>query len=1728
MSSAGQSAFELSEKKRALLAKLLREAGVEAVTQSRIERRARTNSDPLSFAQLRLWFLDQLEPGSSFYNIATAVRFTGQLDVAALERSFAEVMRRHESLRTTFSVVNGEPVQVVMPSTETDLPFIDLSVSPGEDHDTEARRLATEESERPFDLATGPIIRWLVLRLSAREHVAVLTIHHIACDAWSIEILVKEIGALYDAFSQGQPSPLAELPVQYIDYARWQREWLRGEVLDKELAYWRDQLKEVVTLELPTDRPRPALQTFVGESRLFPLPAKVGVAVNALGRQMGTTAFMTVLAAFKALLARYTNQTDIAVGTPVANRSQPETEGLIGFFLNTLVMRTDFSGDPTFAELLGRVRETALGAYAHQEIPFEKLVEELQPRRDMSHSPFFQVMFVLENLAQWESDGTQILSGLTMSRFPLGRATAKFDLTVSIRESLDDWSCFIEHNTDLFDAETIDRIFTHFLTLLEAAVAQPELRLSELPLLSAAERQQLLVEWNATEVIGFEHACVHELFEKQAQRTPDACAVFFEGVRLSYAELNARANQLAHHLRRHGVGPESVVGICVSRSAEMAVSVLAMLKAGGAYLPLDPNYPRERLQFMLEDAAVQVLLTNEGLRDVLPSHRAKVICLDSDAEAFAGESNLNPRASVAPENPGYVIYTSGSTGRPKGVCMPHRVLVNLIEWDRAYMPAAAGTLQFASLSFDVSFMEMFSTWSTGGTLFIVSDELRMDIEGLAHLISEQRIERVTLPVVVLQQLAERCSARPQILSSLRTVITTGEQLRITPPVVQLFKALRGCRLHNIYGPSETHAVTALLTSDAPDTWPAQPSIGRPIFNTQIYVLDGHLKPVPLGVIGELYIGGDTLARGYLDRPALTAEKFVPDPFHTRAGSRLYRTGDLARYLPNGNIEFLGRMDHQVKIRGFRVELGEVESVLGQHSSVLEAVVLARADAGGEQQLVAYLVCEPGYESNHSEWRRYLAERLPEYMIPAHFITMQKLPLTANGKLDRRALPAPERSRPKLEAVYEPPRNATEEVVVRVWAEVLKVERIGVNDNFFDLGGHSLSATGVIFRLREALRIDLPLRALFESPTPRELADALARAWGDREVLEEIARTNLELEQLSDDEVKALIGQSLKLPRQPSQSTMPLLLDPQDQSHKSKSVAHSPIGLPSAHVIKIVGSVMNVGLVAAKDIDTQSLKYVWEGIDQSLVKRHKVYHRPREVFYSSPRKQEELNAQFLRNSDVMVGKFDEGLLRARERSDRQPPLMGLMLGAMSRGGPEFPPIYRYLKSTDVLVGNCSGDVEIAARIFKNCQARILPFVFDESTFHPVQKSQREALKTELGFQKSDRILLYAGRMTLEKNLHTLLRVFSIVQQRFPDVHLVMVGDLAYVPFREFGVFPVDIMSVINKTLTELQLNTERIHFVGAKNPAQLRDYYIIADVLVNLTLHHDENFGFAQVEAMACGTPVIGTKWGGLKDTIKHNETGYHVSTVVTDAGVKLNWWEAINRIVQLLEDEATLQKFRERCPVHVKEHFSIQRYDEILESILVDCKKRSENGSEPLILSEFGAEFWQQCQYRSLLPPPYRRGKRSMDLYKELIAPFTGVTESLVAPFYNLKADHLLVLASPVEVQAGIIKINDPIFPMEVVVPNDYQKTCNAALEILTKEPVMQFERLKSLLDVSLLAGLDATLKWMLNAGILLRTRPMNPSIDPKIVGEQMGKPLFAIQNVDYRSDIMVITKGSD
>jgi len=550
--------------------------------------------------------------------------------------------------------------------------------------------------------------------------------------------------------------------------------------------------------------------------------------------------------------------------------------------------------------------------------------------------------------------------------------------------------------------------------------------------------------------------------------------------------------------------------------------------------------------------------------------------------------------------------------------------------------------------------------------------------------------------------------------------------------------------------------------------------------------------------------------------------------------------------------------------------------------------------------------------------------------------------------------------------------------------------------------------------------------------------------------------------------------------------------------------------------------MNVGLVA-EGIGMQSLAYVFESLDQSLAKRHKVTHRPPEFFYSSPHRQEELHEQFILGSDILVGRLEEEVLRSREQLEYKPPLVCFLLGTISRGGAELLRLRHYLKSTDVLVGNCSGDVEIAKMFFKNGKVRNLPFSFDESTFHPVEESHRQALKAELGFQQSDRILLYAGRITLEKNLHTLLRMFSVLQRLMPNLHLVIVGDLERIPFIEFGVYPVDITGMFTRLLSDLQLDSKRVHFLGHKSAARTRDFYIIADVLVNLTLHHDENFGFAQVEAMACGTPVIGTKWGGLKDTIKHNETGYHVSTVVTDSGVRLDWWEAINRIVQLLEDESTLQRFRERCPIHVMEHFSKQRYDEILESILVDCKQASENDREPLALSEFGSEFGHHCVYRAMSPPPFQRSQRSFELYKELITPFTGVTESMVPVADDLTPDQLMILAVPVETEERLVLINDPIFPLELIMPADYQKTCHAVMEILRKEPVIELQRLRSLMDSSLRASLDDSLRWMLNAGIALRTRPMTPSIDPKLIDDLMGRPLFAIEEVDYRSDVLVI-----
>ena len=1045
---------------------------------------------PLSFAQQRLWFIDQLEPGNPVYNMPGAVRLEGRLDKLALERALNEVVRRHEALRTTFVSGEGRPAQVVAPSLSLPLPVVDLTRFSAAEGEAEAQHLATAEVQLPFDLAAGPLLRARLLQLSADDHVLLVTMHHIVSDGWSVGVLVREAAALYAAYAEGHAASLPELPVQYADYSVWQRDWLRGEALDEQLAYWRRQLAGAPPLlELPTDRPRPKAQTYRGAALAVELPQDLTEDLKSLGRREGVTLFMTLLAAFQVLLARYTGQTDIPVGSPVANRRRREVENLVGFFVNTLVLRTDLSGDPAFTDLLARVREVCLGAYAHQDVPFEMLVEELQPERDLSYTPLFQALLVLQNAPGGEFN----LPGLKLTPMLPQSGTAKFDLMLSLTETDAGLEGVFEYNADLFDEATARRLLGHFETLLRAASTDARRRLSSLPLLRADEERRLLVDWNDTAAEFPRESCVHELVERQAAHTPAAAAVVFDGERLSYGELNERANRLAHFLRAQGVGPEVVVGVLMERSVEMMVGVLGILKAGGAYLPLDPENPRERLSFMLADAGARALLTHERLAERVPQTSARVVRLDADWAEVARARGENPARLATPDNAAYVIYTSGSTGKPKAVAMPHRAAVNLVTFQRRSSGETAGarTLQFAPLSFDVSFQEIFSTWCAGGALILLDEDARRDPRQLLDVLAGQEVGRLFLPFVALQQLAEAAAEGGRAPRSLRAVITAGEQLKITPQVERLFGLLAGCVLDNHYGPTETHLATMWRLAGDARRWPALPPIGRPIANARVFLLDARMTPVPVGVPGELYVGGDGLARGYLGRPELTAERFVPDPFSAEAGARLYRTGDLARYLTDGRLEYAGRADLQVKVRGFRVEVGEIEAVLKQHSAVTQAAVVAREDAPGVKRLVAYVVlAEPSRPPVAGELRSFLKERLPEYMIPAVFVLLDALPLTPSGKVDRQRLPAPDEAARTALDVHVAPRTPVEEVLCSVWAEVLKVGRVGVHDNFFELGGHSLLATQLMSRVRQAFGTDVALRQLFEQPTVAELARAV--------------------------------------------------------------------------------------------------------------------------------------------------------------------------------------------------------------------------------------------------------------------------------------------------------------------------------------------------------------------------------------------------------------------------------------------------------------------------------------------------------------------------------------------------------------------------------------------------------------------------------------------------------------
>ena len=1060
--------------KRALLAELLR------------KKAAKSRQVPLSFSQQRLWFLDQLDPGSPSFNISQAVRLKGELNLQALNRALNTIVARHESLRTNFTSVEDEPTQIIAPAREVEIQRLDLGELPQEERVTEARRLASEASLRGFNLEQDQLLRASLFKLDDQDQVLLLVMHHIVSDGWSMGVLIRELGDLYEAFSNSRPSQLPELPIQYGDFARWQREWLEGEALNKQIDFWKQQLAGApAMLELPTDKSRPVIQTFTGAYHTSAVGKELTESLKELSRRERVTLFMTLLAAFQTMLYRYANQDDILIGTPIANRTSTETEGLIGLFVNMLVMRTDLSGNPTFRELLGRVREIALDAFAHQDLPFDKLVEELQPERSLSHTPMFQALFALQNVPKT----TWKLSSLELQEFSYPKRTSKLDLSLYVGERANGLALSFEYSTDLFHAATIEGMAGHFQTLLEGIVANPEQRIAELPLLSAQERSQLLIEWNDTEVDYRNDKCIHTLFEEQVEKTRDKVALISETGQLTYGELNQRANQLAHHLKRRGVGPEVLVGICVERSLEMVVGLLAILKAGGAYVPLDPSYPEERISFMLADSRARLLLTQQHLRGSLATWGGQTICLDSEWQEIARDSGENPADAASAENSAYVLYTSGSTGQPKGVVSAHRGSVNRFEWMWRVYPFAEDEVccQKTALSFGDSIWEIFGPLLQGVPLVIIPDEAVKDPQRFITALSSKRVTRLVLVPSLLRVMLELGEDLAQQLGALRYCVCSGETLPVE--LATMFrKQVPHAKLINLYGSSEV-AADVLCYEVGRTEGVATIPLGRPIANTSAYVLDANFQPAPVGVPGEICIGGEGLARGYLNQPILTAEKFVPDPFSREDGARLFRTGDIGRYLADGNVEYHGRRDHQVKVRGFRIELEEIEALLASHQKIHQAVVVAYKGEHDDQQLVAYIVAAAEAPSD-SELRDHLRRKLPEYMVPSAFVLLQALPLTPSGKISRLALPAPSRAQLATGAEFVAPRNDIERGLAEIWIEVLKREAVGVNDNFFEIGGHSLLATQVVSRIRKRFELELSVRSMFEHPTLAGMAVAI--------------------------------------------------------------------------------------------------------------------------------------------------------------------------------------------------------------------------------------------------------------------------------------------------------------------------------------------------------------------------------------------------------------------------------------------------------------------------------------------------------------------------------------------------------------------------------------------------------------------------------------------------------------
>ena len=1126
---------ELSADKLLLLEKRLKGKHKPASEPQVIPRRSQEGPTPLSFAQHRLWFIDQMESGNHFYNVPVAVRLKGVLNVPALQQTLSEIIRRHESLRTNFVTVDGQPMQNIEVARPAQLPVLDLSALEEGEREAEALRLTAAEMQKPFDLSGDALLRTTLLRLGAEEHIVLLTMHHIASDGWSVGVLIKEVVALYKAFSASETSPLAELPIQYADYAAWQREWLTGEVLQGQLNYWKQQLAGAPpVLELPTDRPRPATQSHQGAFVSLSLGGELSHQLNALSQQEGVTLYMLLLAAFQTLLSRYAGQTDIVVGTPIAGRTQVETEGLIGFFVNTLVLRSELSGNPTFKEFLQRVREMVLEAYANQDIPFEKLVEELAPERSRKHNPLVQVVFILQNTPQ----GTLELPGLMLSPASVATRTTKFDLTLNVVEAGDGITATWDYSTDLFDEGTMQRMSSHFHNVLQAICAAPETQLQELPLLSSEESRHLLFDFNPQAPALPPAACLHHLFEAQAARSPESPALSFDGFHFSYGEVNVRANLLAHHLRSLGVGPESRVALLFDHGLDLVTAILGVLKAGAAYLPMDPTYPQERLSFMLEDAGAQVIVIQQSLVEpwLMEQSQATLVLWqylhtaegevtvsidDRVLTAASGGDNLSAEeVGVTPQHAAYVLYTSDSTGRPKGVVVTHENVWRLLEVTRAGFEFDSSDVWawFHSMCSDFSVWEMWGALAHGARLVVVPLWVISATDALHELLKEEKVTVLNHTPSAFRQLMkvdEAVSASGGELA-LRVVFFGGEALE--PAMLRRWSKQHGARrlrLVNMYGITETtvHVTYQEITGNEREGGSV---MGVALGDMTVYVLDEQMQAVPEGVRGEMYVGGGGVARGYLGRAELTAERFVPDPFSERAGARLYRSGDLARRRADGELEYVDRIDDQVKIRGFRIELGEIANTLRDQAGVRECEVLAVAvDGVREKRIVAFVVPAEGVsEVNAGELRAELTKRLPEYMLPSAIVMLEEMPLTANGKVDKQKLLEAETGEREVKVEYVAPRTPVEEVIAGIFSEVLRLERVGIFNNFFDLGGHSLLVTLVVSRLREAFHVELPHRALFDHPTVADLSLAIAQTIMEAENGSYFAELLGEVEQLS--------------------------------------------------------------------------------------------------------------------------------------------------------------------------------------------------------------------------------------------------------------------------------------------------------------------------------------------------------------------------------------------------------------------------------------------------------------------------------------------------------------------------------------------------------------------------------------------------------------------------------------